>query len=164
MLLVVLSDTHVRDGSGRDLPAVVWRAVEAADAVLHAGDVTGPAFLATLQARAASVRAVLGNNDVQLQGVLPERRVETFGGVRIGMVHDAGPRAGRGARLARWFPGCDLVVFGHSHEPEDRDEAGLHLFNPGSPTERRRQPHRTFGTIEIGAERAIRTELHHTDE
>ena len=162
MLLVVLADTHVRDGSGRDLPASVWAAVGGADAVLHAGDVVGAELLARL-ADHAPVYAVLGNNDHGLHGVLPAQRVETFAGARIGMVHDAGPRAGRAPRLARRFPACDLVVFGHGHEPCDQVEAGVRMVNPGSPTDRRRQPRCTFGRVEVADGRVIRTEVLPTD-
>jgi len=162
VLLVVLADTHVRDGSGRDLPAAVWRAIDHADAVLHAGDVVGAELLERIEARAPTY-AVLGNNDHGLVGVLPERRVVEVGGVRIAMVHDGGPRAGRGARVGRWFPDCPIVVFGHSHEPCDRDEAGVRLFNPGSPLDRRRQPFTTYGVLEVTERQVIRTEVRSTD-
>jgi putative phosphoesterase len=145
---VIIADTHVPDGSGRSLDEELLAAVEAADLILHAGDVTGGELLDRL-GELAPVHAVLGNNDVGLAGRLPEELVVDVGGVRVGMVHDAGPREGRAARLARRFPDADLVVFGHSHQPEDVvPEAGPRIFNPGSPTQRRRAPTRTFGVLD----------------
>jgi putative phosphoesterase len=99
----------------------------------------------------APVRAVLGNNDgadVVARGVTEAVRLE-FDGLRVAMIHDAGPAAGRAARMRRRFPDADLVVFGHSHIPLDLTADGLRLFNPGSPTDRRRQPHGTIGLLEI---------------
>jgi predicted phosphodiesterase len=97
------------------------------------------------------VAAIHGNVDVEaVRRALPAQRVVEAGGARIGMVHDAGPAAGRLARLARRFPGCDAVVFGHSHVPLlQRDDAGFQIFNPGSPTDRRRQPSHTMGVAEV---------------
>jgi putative phosphoesterase len=147
--LAVLADTHVRDHGRRVLPARAWKIVREADAVLHAGDVVEAGLLDALRA-VAPVHAVLGNNDHALHGVLPETFVETFGGVRIGMIHDAGARAGREGRLRRRFPDADIVVFGHSHVPWDAAGVdGQWLLNPGSPTERRGQPHPTMATIDI---------------
>jgi predicted phosphodiesterase len=94
---------------------------------------------------------VLGNNDHGLAGALPERLEVVLGGVRLAVVHDAGPRAGRERRAHRWFPDAQVVVFGHSHEP--LDAAGVHgqrLLNPGSAVQRRRQPHRTMGLLALG--------------
>jgi putative phosphoesterase len=147
--LVLLADTHVPDGSGRMLPDRVLAAVEGADAVLHAGDVTGAELLDALGA-IAPVHAVLGNNDVSLVQCLPERLELELDGVRVAMVHDSGARQGRGRRLRSWFPDADLVVFGHSHLPEDEvDESGQRRFNPGSCTQRRRAPTRTYGELEV---------------
>jgi putative phosphoesterase len=96
------------------------------------------------------VYAVLGNNDVTLRGTLPERRVVELAGVRIGMVHDSGPTKSRAARVHRMFPDCDVVVFGHSHAPvDDEGVDGQRLFNPGSPTQRRMQPHPSFGVLDL---------------
>lgn len=162
MLLVVLADTHLRDGAPADLPARVWRAIGDCDVVLHAGDVTGGALLDRIGDR-ARVYAVLGNNDTGLGGILPERRVEVLGGARIAMVHDAGARQGRGTRVRRWFPDADLVVYGHSHEPFAGFDAGMRLFNPGSPTQRRRQPFTTYGVVEITDGKVIRTIIEPTD-
>jgi uncharacterized protein len=99
----------------------------------------------------AETYAVLGNNDRDLRGLLPESRLLELGGVRVAMVHDSGSRAGRPRRLRRRFPDADLVVFGHSHVPVDEvgEEEQL-LFNPGSPTQRRSQPHRSFGRLRLG--------------
>jgi putative phosphoesterase len=148
---VVLSDTHLRDDGRRRLPDAVYDALGDADVVLHCGDVVEAGLLDEL-ATYAPVHAVLGNNDVALRGALPERRVLELGGARIGMVHDSGPTKGRAARVHRRFPDCDVVVFGHSHAPVD--EVGIdgqRLFNPGSPTQRRRQPHASFGLLDIAA-------------
>jgi putative phosphoesterase len=157
--LVVLADTHVPDGSGRSLPDTVLAAVEGADGVLHAGDVIGAQLLDDLGAL-APVHAVLGNNDVPLVGRLPERVELDLEGVRVAMVHDSGARQGRGRRLRSWFPDADLVVFGHSHLPEDEvDESGQRRFNPGSCTQRRRAPARTFGTLEVADGRIVELRL-----
>jgi len=157
--VVLLTDTHVADGSGRQLDQRVWSAVEQADLVLHAGDVTGAELLEQLGA-VAPVHAVLGNNDRDLQQVLPERLELELDGVQVAMVHDGGARNGRPARLARWFPSADLVVFGHSHLPEDSSgPGGQRIFNPGSCTQRRRAPTRTFGVLQLDAGRI--TELRH---
>jgi len=148
---VVLSDTHLRADAARRLPEVVYEALAAADVVLHCGDVVEQALLDDLAAY-APVHAVLGNNDVTLRGTLPERLVVELDGVRVGMVHDSGRTKGRIARLRRAFPSCELVVFGHSHAPVD--EPGLDgqwLLNPGSPTQRRRQPHPSFATLDLEA-------------
>ena len=147
--VVVLADTHIRRGSARRLPAGVYAALEGADRVLHAGDVVTGALLDEVAGFAPTL-AVLGNNDTELAGQLPEQRVFTVEGLQIAMVHDSGPRKGREARLRRRFPAADLVVFGHSHIPVDAlGLDGQRLFNPGSPTERRRQPVHTFGRLRI---------------
>jgi putative phosphoesterase len=159
MKVVVLSDTHIPDGSLRTLDDRVLAAVADADAVLHAGDVTGADLLDRLAER-APVHAVLGNNDVGLRGTLPEELELGLDGVTVALVHDAGPARGRPARLAGRFPEADLVVFGHSHLPEDTvGDDGPRLFNPGSPTQRRRAPTRSFGMLEIRNGRIV--DLHH---
>jgi putative phosphoesterase len=146
MKVVAISDTHVRRGGRRVMPKAALDHLRRADAILHAGDVLEQWFLDDL-AEIAPVHAVLGNNDVGID--LPERRELVLGGVRIGMVHDSGARTGREARLARWFPGCDLVVFGHSHAPLDGRGHGQRLLNPGSPTEKRTQPHHTLAVLDL---------------
>jgi putative phosphoesterase len=123
-----------------------------ADLILHAGDVCTAVVLDEL-ADYAPVRVVLGNNDgpdVAAWGA-PETAVLDLDGLRVAMVHDSGPAAGRVPRLRRRFPDASLVVFGHSHIPVDRTEDGLRIVNPGSPTDRRRQPHGTLGVLRIEA-------------
>jgi putative phosphoesterase len=143
---LVLADTHLRSDLSR-LPAAVWDAVEEAEVVLHAGDVVTGDLLDALRRR-RPVHAVLGNNDRDLVGRLPDRLTVELGGVRVAMVHDSGARGGRERRMRRWFPEADVVVFGHSHEPVDAEgEDGQRLFNPGSAVQRRRQPERTIGRL-----------------
>jgi putative phosphoesterase len=123
-----------------------------ADVILHAGDVCTRGVLDELAAF-APVHAVLGNNDgaeVAAWGA-PETIELDLDGLRVGMIHDAGPATGRPARMRRRFPDADVVVFGHSHIPMDHTEHGLRIFNPGSPTDRRRQPHGTVGVLRIAA-------------
>ena len=153
--IVVLADTHIRRNSARRLPPGVYAALERADLVLHAGDVVTGDVLDEL-ATFAPTLAVLGNNDGELAGRLPAERSLTVEGLRIAMVHDSGPRQGREARLRRRFPTADVVVFGHSHIPVDAPGLdGQWLFNPGSPTERRRQLHHTFGRLRIDGGRLV---------
>jgi putative phosphoesterase len=133
--------------------------VEDADVVLHAGDVVTGDLLDALRAR-RPVHAVLGNNDKALVGALPDRLELELAGVPLGMVHDSGPRAGRERRMRRWFPAARLVVFGHSHEPIDAEGLdGQRLFNPGSAVQRRRQPRRTVGRLELADGTIIRHEI-----
>ncbi len=149
MYVVALADTHMRAGSSRRLPARARAQLARADVILHAGDVVDATVLDEL-ASYAPVHAVLGNNDLELVGALPPTLELELAGVRVAMIHDAGPRRGRPARLHRLFPQADIIVFGHSHIPVN--EAGVDgqlLFNPGSPTERRRQPHHTIGILEL---------------
>ncbi len=144
----MLADTHLR-GDLSALPTEVWDQIEACDAVLHAGDVVTADLLDALRAR-RPLHAVLGNNDHALVGTLPDRLEIVLAGVRVAMVHDSGALAGRAGRLRRWFPDAHLVVFGHSHEPVDAEgDGGQRLFNPGSAVQRRRQPHRTVGVLEL---------------
>lgn len=146
---VVLSDTHIRRGGTRRLPDTAYAHLEQADVILHAGDILIGEVLDELGGF-APVHAVLGNNDGELFGVLPETLALELDGVRIAMVHDSGPAAGRAGRMRRRFPGADVVVFGHSHIPwDDAGVDGQLLFNPGSPTERRSQPHHTLGTLDL---------------
>jgi putative phosphoesterase len=138
------------------LPAAVLDAATRADVILHAGDVVTVEVLDELR-RFAPIHAVLGNNDVpHLAGRLPETVSIELAGVAVAMVHDSGPSAGRARRLRRGFPDADVVVFGHSHIPvNDLGEGDQVLFNPGSPTQRRRQPERTFGVLELDDGRII---------
>ncbi len=159
MRVVVLADTHVRSGGRRRLPDGVYELLEGADAILHAGDVLVADLLHELGGF-APVFAVLGNNDVELSGLLPTERVEELAGMRVGMIHDSGASSGRAARMRRRFPDCDLVVYGHSHIPYDGPGAdGQWLFNPGSPTDRRSQPHHTAGLLDLVDGRMIHHEI-----
>ncbi len=162
MRAVVLADTHIKAaGAGRSAPArrlppEVYAALRRADVILHAGDVVSHELLDELGAY-APVHAVLGNNDASLIGELPETLEVELEGVRIAMVHDSGARAGRPARMKRRFPDAAIVVYGHSHLPDDSPgEGGQRLFNPGSPTERRRAPARTYGVLDLAGGRVRR--------
>jgi putative phosphoesterase len=147
--VAVLADTHLRSGDPATWPVAMCAELASCDLILHAGDVLTGEVLDSL-ATYAPVHAVLGNNDHTLVDVLPVRLELTIGGVDVAMVHDSGVRKGRARRLRRWFPSADLVVFGHSHEPVDEiGEEGQRLFNPGSPTQRRRQPNRTLGRLTL---------------
>lgn len=155
MHVLVLSDTHApRRWKGP--PEALLEPLAAADLILHAGDVCTAEVLDTLAAH-APVRVVLGNNDgpdIETWGA-PETLELDVEGVRIAMLHDAGPASGRDRRMRRRFPEAHVVVFGHSHIPLDEPGGAVHLFNPGSPTDRRRQPHGTYGLLEISAGRLI---------
>jgi putative phosphoesterase len=146
----VLSDTHIRRTGARRLPNAAYVELKRADVILHAGDVLVPELLEEL-ATFAPVHAVLGNNDVpELARVLPETQLLTIGGVRVGMIHDSGARAGRPARMRRRFPDADVVVFGHSHMPQcDAGVDGQLLVNPGSAIERRRSPTHTIAVLDL---------------
>jgi uncharacterized protein len=147
--VVVLADTHA-PRRWRSCPPRVARELRGADLILHAGDVCTATVLEEL-AQYAPVTAVLGNNDgpdVAGWGAAPTAEL-TLGGLRVAMLHDSGPSSGRLARMRRAFPSADLVVFGHSHIPFDQSGYGLRIFNPGSPTDRRRQPHGTLGVLRI---------------
>ncbi|MCF6746602.1 YfcE family phosphodiesterase, partial [Blastococcus sp. KM273128] len=154
--LVFTADTHVPKRA-RELPHALWAAIDAADVVVHAGDWVDVALLDALEQRAARLVAVHGNNDHgPLRDRLPEVARAEIGGVRFAVVHETGQAAGREARCAARFPDTDVLVFGHSHIPWDTTApSGLRLVNPGSPTDRRRQPH----LVRAGAERYRRTLL-----
>jgi putative phosphoesterase len=145
--LVFISDTHVPKRA-RDLPHALWETVEAADVVLHAGDWVDVALLDQLEDRSRALVAVYGNNDHgPLRERLPEIARVEIEGIRFAVIHETGDAKGRELRCAARFPGTDVLVFGHSHIPWDTTApSGLRLLNPGSPTDRRRQPHGTFVT------------------
>jgi putative phosphoesterase len=147
--VVVLSDTHA-PRRWRFCPPTVAECLRRADLILHAGDVCTAAVLDELAAY-APVRVVLGNNDGQDVAAwgAPETLEFELAGLPVAMVHDSGPAKGRCARLRRRFPGAGIVVFGHSHIPLDEAAEGIRIFNPGSPTDRRLQPHGTFGLLRI---------------
>lgn len=166
MRLLLISDTHIPTRA-RDLPARVWDEVDAADVVIHAGDWMDPALLDVLEQRSARLLACWGNNDgPDLRARLPEVARATLDGVRVAVTHEAGASRGREKRMAAAFPDTDVLVFGHSHIPWDttatRDAGGgaLRLLNPGSPTDRRRQPHHTYMTATIADGALGDVELH----
>jgi putative phosphoesterase len=161
MRLVLTSDTHLPKRA-RDLPAVLWSAIDAADVVVHAGDWVSTAALDALEKRSASLIACYGNNDgPELRARLPEIAYATLDGLRLAVVHETGASTGRTERCAARFPDVDLLVFGHSHIPWDTTAAtGLRLLNPGSPTDRRRQPFATFMTATVTEGRLTDVELH----
>jgi uncharacterized protein len=151
--LAIISDTHLPRG-GRSLPAACIERLRAADAILHAGDLATLEVLRALEALGPPVHAVHGNVDSEdVRAVLPAARVVEVAAARIGLVHDAGPASGRLERLRRRFPDAGAVVFGHSHIPLHAGDRVFQIFNPGSPTDRRRQPRHTMGeaTISDGA-------------
>lgn len=146
--VLVVADTHIRRRSSRTLPPRVREMADAADLILHAGDIVVADVLDDLRTH-APVHAVLGNNDHELVGELPETMELELAGVSVAMIHDSGQARGRTGRMRRRFPAADLVVFGHSHIPWDTVDDGQVLFNPGSPTERRRQPRHTAGWLRL---------------
>ncbi|CAN5377945.1 metallophosphoesterase [soil metagenome] len=154
MRLLLIADTHLPKRA-RDLPAQVWDEVGRADVVIHAGDWVDVPLLDALEARSARLVACWGNNDgPDLRARLPERADVTLAGVRFTVVHETGGTPGRDTRMARAYPDTDVLVFGHSHIPWDTTApTGLRLLNPGSPTDRRRQPFCTYmtATVDHGA-------------
>jgi putative phosphoesterase len=159
--LLLLADTHVPTRA-RDLPAQVWAQVEAADLVVHAGDWIDASLLDALDERARSLLACWGNNDgPALRARLPEVATATLEGVRLAVTHETGPAGGRERRMDRTHPDVDLLVFGHSHIPWDSTTpGGMRLLNPGSPTDRRRQPVATTMTLELAAGQVRDVQLH----
>jgi putative phosphoesterase len=143
--LAIISDTHMPRG-GRAIPEACLARLRAADAILHAGDLVGLEVLELLESLGPPVHAVHGNVDEpEVRMRLPAVRVVEAEGARIVMTHDGGPAARRLDRLRARFPDADAVVFGHSHLPLHEERDGFHVFNPGSPTERRRAPRHTMG-------------------
>lgn len=149
MRVLLTADTHVPKRA-RAVPDQVWNEVERADLVVHAGDWVVPELLEEFEQRSARLIAVHGNNDgAELRARLPEVATATIEGLRLGVVHETGPSTGRDARMRATYPDLDLLVFGHSHIPWDGSHDGLRLLNPGSPTDRRRQPHCTYLTLTL---------------
>ena len=157
--VAVLADTHA-PRRWKSCPPPVAAHLRGADLILHAGDVCTASVLEELSAY-APVHAVRGNNDgpdVASWGA-PDALELDLGGLRVAMIHDSGQAAGRPARLRRRFPGAGLVVFGHSHIPLDHAESGQRIFNPGSPTDRRRQPRGTLGVLDIAGGRLASAQI-----
>ena len=155
--LTLMSDTHLPTRA-KDLPAALWAAVDAADVVVHAGDWMAESLLDALAQRATRLVACWGNNDgPALRERLPETARVHLGGVRLAVTHETGDARGRETRCEGWFgpsspDPADVLVFGHSHIPWDSTTpGGLRLLNPGSPTDRRRQPACSFMTARISA-------------
>lgn len=156
-----MADTHLPKRA-RDLPAELWAALDSADVVFHAGDWVDESLLDALSARSARLVGVYGNNDgLELRKRLPEIARTELDGLRIAVVHETGPAAGREQRCAARFPDTDLLIFGHSHIPWDSEApGGLRLLNPGSPTDRRRQPYASYLTAEVTGGRLDAVTLH----
>jgi len=159
--LLLMADTHV-PRRARDLPEQLWRAVDDADVVVHAGDWVCVELLDALLARSARLIGVVGNNDrPALSARLPEVATAELAGLRLAVVHETGSARDREQRCAARFPDTDVLVFGHSHIPWDTvAPTGLRLLNPGSPTDRRRQPTCSWMTAEIIGGRLDRVQLH----
>ena len=158
--LLLVSDTHVPKRA-RTLPEQVWAAVAEADVVFHAGDWVTGELLDEFERRSRRLIGVWGNNDGgDVRQRLPETASVTLDGVRFSMIHETGPAKGREDRCEALFPDADVVVFGHSHIPWDTTSGcGLRLLNPGSPTDRRRQPVCTYMTAAVGDGRLLDVEL-----
>ncbi len=156
-----MADTHVPQRA-RNLPEQLWRAVDKADVVVHAGDWVCVELLDALLARSDRLIGVVGNNDgPALRARLPEMAIVELLGIRLAVVHETGSAHGREQRCAARFPDADVVVFGHSHIPWDTvAPTGLRLLNPGSPTDRRRQPTCSWMTAEIIGGHLSRVQWH----
>ncbi|WP_326660805.1 metallophosphoesterase [Streptomyces canus] len=161
MRLLLMSDTHLPKRA-RQLPAPLLAELPHADVVLHAGDWVDTATLDLLESRSARLVGVHGNNDgPELRARLPEVAYAELGGLRFAVVHETGAAQGREARCAARYPDADVLVFGHSHIPWDTTApGGLRLLNPGSPTDRRRQPHCTYMTATVTEGRLTDVTLH----
>jgi len=155
-LIAVLADTHMPKGARR-LPERAVELIGGSEAVLHAGDFFAVEVLRELEALCPGpVHAVRGNVDEgELRRLLPEALEVEFDGARIAMVHDAGPAPGRSRRMRARFPDADALVFGHSHLPLHEATDGFQIFNPGSPTERRRAPRHSIGLLSVEAGRPV---------
>jgi putative phosphoesterase len=161
MKLLLISDTHL-PVRAKKLPEPVWDAVDEADVVIHAGDWVSVDLLDELTERAKRLIGCWGNNDgPELRRRLPEVARETLDGLRVAVVHETGGKQGRELRAEKAYPDIDLLVFGHSHIPWDTTSPrGLRLLNPGSPTDRRSQPYRTYQTATITSGRLEDVALH----
>jgi putative phosphoesterase len=161
MRLTLTTDTHLPKRA-RDLPAPLWSAIEAADVVIHAGDWVDAAALDAFEARSRRLIGCYGNNDgPALRARLPEIARAELAGIRLAVIHETGDAKGRELRCDALFPDTDILIFGHSHIPWDTTTPqGLRLLNPGSPTDRRRQPHCTYMTATIDSGALLDVELH----
>jgi uncharacterized protein len=149
VLIAVIADTHLPKGQRR-IPDACIEHIRQADLILHAGDFTSIDTLVEIESIGPPLAAVYGNVDSdRVRRHLPAERTVDAHGVRIGMLHDAGPSRGRMERMQLRFPDVQAVVYGHSHIPLHEEEDGFHLFNPGSPTDRRRQPRHTMGLARV---------------
>jgi uncharacterized protein len=158
VVVAVISDTHLPRGN-RALPDACVERMRAADLIIHAGDFVEAAVVHELEGLGPPLAGVHGNIDSQeVCRLLPEARLLEADGVRIAVVHDGGPAAGRLERLRARFPEADAVVFGHSHVPLHEERDGFQIFNPGSPTDKRRQARHTMGIATVANGR-LRFEL-----
>ena len=159
-MVAIVADTHMPKGA-RELPPRCVELLEQAELIVHAGDFSSEQVLDRFEAFVPELVAVHGNVEApEVRRRLPERTSFVLGAHEVGLVHDAGPRAGRPARMRRLFPAASAVIYGHSHIPlHERDESGFQIFNPGSPTERRRAPAHTMGLLDLDPEGELRFEL-----
>jgi uncharacterized protein len=155
VLIAIVADTHLPRGTRR-LPDECVERIRAADLLIHAGDISTPEVLAEIEELGTPVTAVHGNVDSEdLRRALPESLMVKADGACIAVTHDAGPSARRLERMRARFPDADAVVFGHSHIPLHEEREGFQIFNPGSPTERRRQPRHTMGLARVERGRPV---------
>jgi putative phosphoesterase len=161
MQVVLLSDTHL-PVRAKKLPAQLWAAIDAADVVIHAGDWVSVAVLDELEGRSRRLIGCWGNNDgPELRARLPEVARVSLDGLSVAVVHETGASKGREERCEKAYPDVDVLVFGHSHIPWDTTTPrGLRLLNPGSPTDRRRQPFCTYQTARIVSGQLTEVVLH----
>lgn len=159
-MIAIVSDTHMPKGA-RELPARCVELLESAELIVHAGDFSGEEVLDRFESFVPELVAVHGNVDSPaVRSRLPEAASFVVGSHEVAVIHDSGPRQGRAGRMRRRFPGADAVVFGHSHIPlHERQPDGFQLFNPGSPTERRRAPAHTMGLLDLDPGGELRFEL-----
>lgn len=165
MRLLLIADTHVPKRA-RQLPARLWDEVDSADVVVHAGDWVALELVDELESRSARLVGCWGNNDgPAVRARLPERADVTLAGVRLTVVHETGATAGREARMSRLYPDSDVLVFGHSHIPWDTTtNTGLRLLNPGSPTDRRKQPFCSYMTASLDDGNVTEVMLHRLEK
>ena len=150
MRIAIVSDTHMTGSGSRRLPDRCRELITESDLVVHAGDIMTIEALTEIEAIGPPLRAVTGNMDGwDLRNRLPETDAIEVGGATLAVIHDAGPAAGRLGRMRRRFPGAQAVVFGHSHIPLHEGDGDFQIFNPGSPTDRRRAPAHSMGIARV---------------